>query len=295
MAYSYWDKYRPKSTPSKGRTTPSSRPRQYNQPAAKGRTVPQNRNWLSRFSRGITQTARKYNQLANQGIDKLKAAGKAVQDATPAERVAGIRSWGAKSRQPAPPAEREGRFGVHYGPNWERSDWTPPPDWRSGKFANIQMTPDEYIRRRNALEPTLQSDTMNTPRQYQQYTGDSYLNWYSRAQRTPGVAHDLDSQWRAQNPKPTGFFQTDQEWIVRNNAAPTGYTYMPFGSSYVKNPTLPSMGAGASKSNNQGGGGYGWDYGGWGGGGGGGGGYSKPADEFYNLLTNWRILQVQGG
>jgi hypothetical protein len=172
--------------------------------------------------------------------------------------------------------ETKGIFGVDYGPNWKRGTYTPPVTYRQDN-PGIQMNQQEYMLRRNAWNKMYQP---------------GYDAWVNKAAQTPNQPHWLGSDWANKNPQPSGFLQTNQEWTVRNNAAPTGYTYVPFGSSYVKNPTLPAS-SGASTNTPSGAGGYG-GYGGYGGGwGGGGGGYSGYSGGGYEDTRNWYNQMVQ--
>ncbi len=299
--------------------------------ARSGSTTPQaSQSWLGRAGQWIGGAANKFvqgrNAFANATTNAATGLGRGIQQGVsnlantdPRDLVTAFGNWsyrnnpnkvnpyangGADFRADQQQRERDASgqiFGVHYGPNWVRPDYVPDPSLRSGELAGIQMTNDEYIRRRNALEPLLQTD--RTPRQYQGYTGNNYQAWVNKAARSPNVSHDIYSQWRADNPRPSGFFQTDQEYTLRQNAAPVGYGYQPFGSSYYKKPQQTSANV-VKDQNYQGrydgsgyyggrGGYYGGGGGGWGGGGGG-GGYSQ-AQSFYNQMANWRILQVQGG
>ena len=167
------------------------------------------------------------------------------------------------------------------GPNWTRGTYNPPPSWR-GENANVTMNQQEYMQRRNAWQAAYQP------------------GWNERIQAaadTPNQPHWIGSEWANANPQPAGFLQTEQERILRQNAAPTGYTYVPYGSSYVKNPSLPSLGDGGNKSGGGGYGGGGWQD--WGGGGGGGGGYGgndyQEVGRWYNSMLQWNINKPNPG
>lgn len=195
--------------------------------------------------------------------------------------------------------KKEGEiFGVHYGTNWRRGEWTPPPDWRMGQYANMQMTNEEYQRRRRAMEPRLQPGYQEWLDSARQANGGREL--YTYRIRPDGSREVIagPGAWRAANPRPAGFYQLEQERILRQNAAPTGFRYVPYGSSYEQIPTQRSGNQGGAGSNG-GGGSSGGGWGGWDdwGGGGGGGGYT-PYEEpknFWNNFLNWRVLEVQGG
>jgi hypothetical protein len=168
-------------------------------------------------------------------------------------------------------------FGADYGPNWKRADYVPPVTSRTDN-AEIMMTTDEYLRRRDALN---------------QAWSPSYRQWYQNAASTPNQPHWLGSDWSNQNPMPANFFQSQQEWMLRNNAAPTGYYYTGFGSSYGKKAALATPTAGVQPT---GGGGYGWGNG-WGGGGGGGGGYKPYEDvgQWFANMVQWNINRPTPG
>lgn len=175
---------------------------------------------------------------------------------------------------PASPNSTAANLSSATGPNWTRPDWVPPADYRQ-TYANMLMNPDEYLRRRDA------TNRQNSP---------SYNAWVQSAANTPNQPHDINSTWRAQNPMPQGFTQSNQEYTVRNNAAPPGYYYTPFGSSYAKKPTLPSL---TGNTSNAGGTGWGFGYG-RGYGGGGGGGYAD-VNSWYNSMVAWNLTQIKGG
>lgn len=158
---------------------------------------------------------------------------------------------------------------INTGTAWSTGAYNPPANYRE-TYANILMTQDEYIRRMNAWNKLYQS---------------GYGDWLKSAANTPNQPHDITSQWGQNNPKPAGFLQTFDEWNKRNNVAPPGYMYIPYGSGYAKLNTASQT---TTPTNNAGGGGY-VDYGGYGGyGGGGGSGYQNLPDWWLNM-TNWRI------
>ena len=116
---------------------------------------------------------------------------------------------------------------------------------------------------------------------------DEYIKRRGAFERTNGVS-------------PT-FWQSEQERILRQNAAPAGTIYTPF-SWWLQKPTLPSVGAGqqntpSGPTNWGGGGGYeDWGYGGGGGGYGGGGyTYQDALAQFYNNMVSWTINQPNRG
>jgi uncharacterized membrane protein YgcG len=175
-------------------------------------------------------------------------------------------------------------YGVNYGNNWQRPAYVPPAAFRY-ENPEIQMTQDEYIRRRNA------QTRMFFPGQTQAYLAG--------AAATPNQPHWNGTQWASQNPAPgSNFWQMPQETTVRQNAAPPGMVYMPFGATYYPKPTLAAQ----PDQSGAGGGDYGYGGGGYGGGGygggGGGGGYDYKAalQEYWANMVSWSINQAdQGG
>lgn len=261
-------------------------------------------NWRGQFA-----DAQRYQQQGRSQLDSLYAQWRANQSAsqtygpltsnTDPKNMAPLADYAAQDKAAAAYAGRMNAqagggprnpweiFGVHYGPNWRRSDYVPDPSLRMGELASIQMTPEEYIRRRTVQE------RMFTP---------GFADWERRAWYTPGQPHDIFSDWRKRNPRPGGFFQTEQERILRQNAAPTGQTYVPFGSSYIdqarqasQNVTSGGGFGGPGNNNGRGWGNGGGGWGGWGGGGGGGGSYAQQPSNYWQQFLNWRILEVQGG
>jgi hypothetical protein len=83
------------------------------------------------------------------------------------------------------------------------------------------------------------------------------------------------------------FMPTQQEWILRQNAAPPGYVWTPYAGWVLASTFAEQSGANLNPPSNQGGGGY---TGGGGGGGGGAAPGSLPSwiENFLNQVT-WRI------
>lgn len=229
--------------------------------------------------RGATATR---PQAAAAAVLKFAAKNPYGSNPTALEKAAADRQKAATSPAVIPGAkvvqqyEKELETGLR-GPNWTRGDYVPPVDYRMGEGAKIQMTADEYLRRRDA---------------WLKMFSPSYNEWLTRATAVATSNQNLD-RWLEANPQPGGFLQTQQEWQLRQNAAPPGMTYVPFGSSYIQTPQLPTPPA--SQPASGGGGGYGYgDYGG------GGHGYTPHAyaealREFYNSMVSWGINQPQGG
>jgi hypothetical protein len=129
-------------------------------------------------------------------------------------------------------------YGVDFGPNWERSDYNPANDpeiidpdtgrrsgqnWRQD-LAPYLMTPEEWQSRTN-----VQDQTYNP----------MLMDWTNRAMQAASTLTASEYQaWLAANPRPSSIFQTQQEYIKRRDAAPTGYGYQPFGSGLYAKPTL---------------------------------------------------------
>lgn len=146
-----------------------------------------------------------------------------------------------------------------YGHNWRQNP----------RFSSILMTQDEWLKRRNAAN----------------YRLDFYNDYLNKAAQSPNQSHDIYSQWYQDNPNPIhNYWVTGSEWAKRNAAAPPGYMWTPFGSSFAKLNTTPQAPA---PTPDYSGGGYA-DYGGYGGGGGG-GSYNPPPPEWWVEMVNWRI------
>ena len=131
----------------------------------------------------------------------------------------------------------------------------------------------------------------------------TYRNEYPNPANRSGYASPTsmtEAEWRARRQAWQRYYgttgMTEQERILRQNAAELGYQYTPY-AGYIP-VKMPNAGEKKSKYDyrlaaptsssgySSGGGGYGYyDYGG-GGGGGGGGGYSS---SFYNDLMTWKI------
>lgn len=234
----------------------------------------------------VLNDAARAAQLAGSVVGKVEQ-GKYML-ASPEER-ARIDAANERARR-----ERAGQvYGVDFGPNWERSDYNPANDpgiidpdtgrpsgqnWRQD-LAPILTTPEEWQSRINVQDanynPMLQ-------------------DWTSRAMAAASTLTAAEYQaWLQANPRPSSIFQSNQEYIKRRDAAPTGYGYQPFGSGLYEKPTLPSPAS--NQPGGIGGSGRGYGWGGYGGGGGYYGGGYEQAKSFYNALTNWRVLEVQGG
>jgi hypothetical protein len=287
----YWDQFTSNAKP---KTQPKPKP----QPAAQGwnrwqqqaRPQPRAQGW--NHNTPAQRPAARYQDAA---AGEFGAAPQAAGKPNLWQNLLGQAAGAARNtnyvdpylKKYGPPGEYERRvaqtqppdtrvFGADYGPNWKRADYVPPVTSRTDN-AEIMMTTDEYLRRRDALN---------------QAWSPSYRQWYQNAANTPNQPHWLGSDWANQNPMPANFFQSQQEWTLRNNAAPTGYYYTGFGSSYAKKPTLPTP---ASSQQSSGGGGYG---GGWGWGGGGGGGGYQPYEDvgnWFNQMVQWNINRPNPG
>ena len=82
-------------------------------------------------------------------------------------------------------------------------------------------------------------------------------------------------------------FVSQDEWTRRNNAAPPGYMWTPFGSSYARLNTAPQTTPTNTGGSYAGGGGYYSNYPNYSGGGG--AGYTPKPPEWWVEMVNWRI------
>lgn len=148
-------------------------------------------------------------------------------------------------------------------------------DWRQNpRFSSILMNQDEWLKRRNAYN----------------YNLSSYMKYLDAAAKASKAGQSLDiyGNWYQNNPNPIhNFWVTGSEWEKRNAAAPPGYMWTPFGSSFAKLNTAPTQAPAPAPDY---GGGYA-DWGGYGGGGygGGGSGGSSRLPEWWVEMVNWRI------
>lgn len=211
-----------------------------------------------------------------------------------------INGWWNKTRagvQGQPQQNPNEIYGVTYGPGWQR-DWFDESainpatgqkygaNWRR-ELAPILATPDEALRRRQA---------------YREQFQPGYKEWQRNALWAASNLAPADyNRWKQEHPRPTGFLQTQQEYILRENAAPTGEHYIPYGPGFVVEPSLPDLptqeqGTGGGGSGGSGGSDYGGGGGGWGGWDNG-GSYnpSEAVRQYYNNMINWSINQPNRG
>ncbi len=267
-------------------------------PAAQQRPTSSTPSWINNLANQISSSIQKAaTSVGNWGKNIPKASGPALKWAssatTPQKRQADVVNAAQQAGQWISNAAKGLLSGQpQQGTDWVKasrqgysiSDYVPPANYRY-ENPEMQMTPDEYLMRRNA--------------QTKMFFPAQWADYMSKAQATPNISHDNTSQWAARNVAPgSNFWQNQQEYILRNNVAPPGTVYMPFGATYYPKASLPDVQASPAPAATSGYGGYGGGYTprSYGGGGGySGGGYSDALKEYYNSMVNWAINQAARG